>query len=400
MQTSTFHSLTGRSPSFWFVLGILGLLVAAAGLASLYMEHNGHWVTGMNNQVVWGLPHVCAFFLILAASGALNVASIGSVLGKDDYKPMGRLSALLAVALLAGGLAVLVLDLGRSDRMNIAATYLNFTSMFAMNIVLYSGFFGLGVMYLWVMMDKNMAVFYKPVAIAAFLWRLILTTGSGSVLGLLVSRTAYHSALMAPMFIAFSLSFGLAVFVLVMTGLKFATNGRLEPSHALLKRMRILLALLVAVSLYMVTIQQLTGFYSAERRGLVRFLVFDGGIFPIFLWVGFVWIGSILPLIIMFTTGRKGNGQFSLAVASLGVVLGGLALLYVFIVGGQSFPLEIFPGKIVTSSFFDGVISNYMPRLPEYFLGFGGFSLAALILMVGLWVLPLLPDSERSKAHN
>ena len=36
----------------------------------------------MNNQIVWGLPHVFAIFLIVAASGVLNVASIGSVFGK------------------------------------------------------------------------------------------------------------------------------------------------------------------------------------------------------------------------------------------------------------------------------------------------------------------------------
>ncbi|MBT5241628.1 MAG: polysulfide reductase NrfD, partial [Rhodospirillaceae bacterium] len=54
--------------------------------AAYYMESNGHHVTGMNNQIVWGLPHVFAIFLIVAASGALNVASIGSVFGKTAYK--------------------------------------------------------------------------------------------------------------------------------------------------------------------------------------------------------------------------------------------------------------------------------------------------------------------------
>ena len=86
------------------------------GLAALYMEHSGHWVTGMSNNIVWGTPHVFAVFLIVAASGALNVASIGSVFGKTMYKPLARLSALLAIALLIGGLLVLVLDLGRPDR--------------------------------------------------------------------------------------------------------------------------------------------------------------------------------------------------------------------------------------------------------------------------------------------
>ena len=38
--------------------------------AAHFMEEHGHIVTGMNNQVVWGMPHVIAIFLIVAASGA------------------------------------------------------------------------------------------------------------------------------------------------------------------------------------------------------------------------------------------------------------------------------------------------------------------------------------------
>ena len=98
------------------------------------MEHQGHWVTGMSNAVVWGTPHVFAVFLIVAASGALNIASIGTVFGKPTYKPLGRLSGLLAVALLMGGLLVLVLDLGRPDRLIVAMTTYNFRSIFAWNI--------------------------------------------------------------------------------------------------------------------------------------------------------------------------------------------------------------------------------------------------------------------------
>ena len=80
MTHATFHAHEAR----WFwVLAALGALVALAGLgAAHYMEEHGHIVTGMNNQIVWGLPHVFAIFLIVAASGVLNVASIGSVFGK------------------------------------------------------------------------------------------------------------------------------------------------------------------------------------------------------------------------------------------------------------------------------------------------------------------------------
>ena len=53
-------------PSRYFRGLILLLVPVVVGLMAAYhMEHQGHYVTGMSNQVVWGLPHVFAIFLIL-----------------------------------------------------------------------------------------------------------------------------------------------------------------------------------------------------------------------------------------------------------------------------------------------------------------------------------------------
>ena len=62
------------------IYGVIALSFISLGLFSfITLEHEGHWLTGMNNQVVWGVPHVFAIFLIIAASGILNIASISSV---------------------------------------------------------------------------------------------------------------------------------------------------------------------------------------------------------------------------------------------------------------------------------------------------------------------------------
>src|SRR4030067_2888415 len=102
--------IEGRLLGFLALLAALGALIAAGLGAALYMERSGHWVTGMSNQVIWGTPHVFAVFLIVAASGALNVASIASVFGRHLYKPLARLSGLLAITLLAGGRGAAVVD--------------------------------------------------------------------------------------------------------------------------------------------------------------------------------------------------------------------------------------------------------------------------------------------------
>ena len=196
--------------SFWWLVALGAALVAVGLGAAHFMELHGHVVTGMDNQVVWGLPHVFAIFMIVAASGVLNMASVGSVFGQAAYKSRAPLSGLMGLALLAGGLMVLMLDLGRPERVIVAATHYNFSSMFAWNVILYSGMAALIVVYLWTMAERRFNGWTRPAGIAVLVWRFVLTSGTGSIFGFLVARQAYASALLAPLFIVLSLGWGLA----------------------------------------------------------------------------------------------------------------------------------------------------------------------------------------------
>ena len=378
----------------FYILAILGGLVSVVGLAAaLHMEHYGHVVTGMNNQVVWGLPHVFAIFLIVAASGVLNVASIGSVFGKVMYKPRAPLSGLLALAMLASGLAVIMLDLGRADRLVVAMTHFNPTSVFGWNVILYPGFFGIVGIYLWTLMDRKMNPYYKPAGLAAFIWRLLLTTGTGSIFGFLVARQAYQSAVIAPMFIIMSFAWGLAVFMIVQKTM-FAWNGMtLHPE--IRRRMKNLLGTFIAAVFYFVFIYHLTNLYFAKQTAFEQFILLSGGIFPTLFWGGWLFVGTLLPLLLLYTDLQKIRGSVFMA-ASL-VIVGAFCLLYVFIIGGQVYPLEIFPGMEVTSSFYDGKVDTYTPHWPEILLAFGGIGIAFTMVAVGVRVLKFLPQDDISK---
>jgi [DsrC]-trisulfide reductase subunit P len=388
-QQIQFTEIDG-GPRFYSLLGFIGLFVLAGLAAAYYMEHNGHYVTGMTNQIVWGTPHVFAVFLIIAASGALNVASISSVFGKVPYKPLARLSGLLAIALLVGGLAVLVLDLGRPDRLIVAMTRYNFKSIFAWNIFLYTGFMAVVGVYLWMMMERRMNRYTRVSGFFAFVWRLILTTGTGSIFGFLVARQAYDSALLAPMFVIMSFSFGLAIFILVlMAAYKWSQRPL---GDVILYRLKNLLGVFIASVLYFVLVYHLTNLYITENHGVERFLLLDGGIYTRLFWIVQVLIGSLLPLALLYlpSTG-KSRGWIGIACAL--VILGGLAQMYVIIIGGQAYPLEIFPGKEVTSTFFDGIVNSYSPSLPEVVLGIGGVAISLAAVVVGIRVLRFLPSS-------
>jgi len=388
-----------KTRNYWLLL-LLGGVVTAIGVgAAYYMEEHGHIVTGMNNQVVWGLPHVFAIFLIVAASGALNIASIGSVFGKKMYKPLAPLSGLLAITLLVGGLLVLVLDLGRPDRLIVAMTTYNFKSIFAWNIYLYTGFLAIVAVYLFTLMERKANPYAKGMGLLAFVWRLALTTGTGSIFGFLVARQGYDAAILAPMFIIMSFAYGLALYLLV---LMFTFNTDERPlGDLVLRRLKNLLGVFVAAIFYFTLVYHLTNLYGTENHAFEAFILRDGGVYTWTFWIGWVLLGMLVPMGILFHP-ALGMQRGAITIAALLVVLGGLSAIYVIVIGGQAFPLNMFPGHtIIESGYYDGVggmARHYAPSLPELLLGLGGFALALLVTFIGVRILQFLPASLADEA--
>lgn len=375
---------------FWaLVVSAVVVLLMALG-AFHYLEEHGHVATGMGNEVVWGLPHVFAIFLIVTASGALNVASVSSVFGVKAYKPGAALSALLALALLMGGLMILVLDLGRPERLVVAATHYNFKSIFAWNMILYNGFLAIVAVYAVMSIERRWQKISAPVGMLAFVWRIVLTTGTGSIFGFLIARPGYASAVIAPLFIALSLAWGTAVFILVKEAV--CRWYEVPVSDEMRGRLRRLLGIFVVAALYLTVVHHLTNLYWAKQTGFERFFLLEGGIYTAMFWGGFVLVGSLVPLLL--TLHPRFQSPRALMWASYLVVEGAFAFLFSFIIAGQAFPLDIFPGYEMTSGFRDGVIAPYDPTLPEFLLGFGGVALAFLIALVVIRLFKVVPRDE------
>ena len=388
MRHIEYREIDGKGAGYPALIVLLALVTLAGVFAGHHMDVEGHHVTGMNNRIVWGLPHVFAVFLIVAASGALNVASLSSVFGRAVYEPLARLSGVLAIALLAGGLAVLVLDLGRPDRLVVAMTHYNFSSIFAWNMLLYTGFMAVVVVYLWMHMERRMHRHVRRAGAVALVWRIVLTTGTGCIFGFLVARQAYDAAIMAPLFVAMSLSLGLAVFILVLTGASSMTARPLD--EGLLRRLARLQALFVSVVLYFVVARHLANLYVAEHGAVERFLLVDGGQYPAVFWVGQILAGTLAPLAILWWWRPRSRGWTAVAAAL--VVVGGLSQLYGIIIGGQAAPLLIFPGKeVIEGTLVAGEPAHYVPSVPELLLGLGGVAVSGLILAVAVRVLRILP---------
>ncbi len=393
IDTIRYTAFRPRTGSYYGVLLVCVLAIALGGYCALQMEHSGHIITGMNNHVVWGLPHVFAVSLIVCASGALNGTTFASVFGLARYKPVARLSVVLAMSILVGGLLVLVLDLGRPDRLIVAMTHYNFRSIFAWNIFLYTGFLVVGIWYLWMMMEKRFNHHVGTVGRVALLWRIILTSGTGSIFGFLVGRNALDTALMAPLFIALSLVLGTAVLGLVTVVLNRWQPLQLDAELAAsLNRMQ--LWFLPALA-YFSIVHHLTNLYVSEHHHVEQFTLTGG--FSLMFWLGHVLIGLVIPLAFILYKRQHATAIRRMVISSALILIGGFALLYVVIIGSQSTAQNLFPGKtVLASSFGDAGFPAYLPSVWEWGLGVGGVCLALLLFLVAIQVLPVIPESFKS----
>ncbi len=381
-----FSSISGRSAGFWRLLVLLAVLVGLGGGAFFYVELNGHGVTGMTNKVVWGVPHIFAITLLVMASGALNLGSMSTVFAVKQFKQFGRFSAFVAVALLIGGLAVLMLDLGRPDRMLLPMMYMNFKSMFTWNVFLYTGFMVLCLLYLWSMFEHQK--FTKVIGSAAFGWRVVLTTGTGSIFGVIHAREVFHSAITGPTFVAVSLSSGTALSILLLVGTYRSTDRFFD--QKLVHGLRNTLIFFLLLVMYLLIVEKFTKFYSPAFLDVETWII--SGSYAFLYWVGVWMLGIIIPLMIL-NNHKLGNTVNGIFWASALVVLGAFLFVSYILLAGQSYPFNMFPGYEVSSAFQDGMVATYSPSLVEFLLGFGGIALSAMIYLLGIRFLRLLPRS-------
>jgi molybdopterin-containing oxidoreductase family membrane subunit len=170
-------------------------------------------------------------------------------------------------------------------------------------------------------------------------------------------------------------------------------KNKIELDPQIRKRMNNLLGTFIAAVFYFVVVYHLTNIYFAKQTAFEQFILLSGDLFPMLFWGGFIMLGTIVPLLLLFVPSFQGNQSAGL-IASILTVVGGLCFLYVFIIGGQAYPLDMFPGMEIKSTFFDGHIDHYVPSLPEILLSIGGFGVAFTLTLVAVRALPFIPKDD------
>src|SRR5210317_56691 len=130
LDTSTVNALKRYAPQletaslFEKILFWIMVIFVLAGFPALYIQHfEGHYVTGMRDNVFWGVYIVNFIFYIgISYAGAL-ISGILYLLKVEWRKPIIRIAEMITVISTILGPAYILLCMGRLDRLHHLALF-------------------------------------------------------------------------------------------------------------------------------------------------------------------------------------------------------------------------------------------------------------------------------------
>ena len=225
----------------------------------------GLGITGMNNSTSWGLYLTCFMFFVGLSAGGLIVASSASIFGIKKYKAVALPAVILSlVCICCAGICVLV-DLGGIQRIWNMFIHLNFTSPLAWDMCVITTYLVINVLdIIWLRRGDERKV--KMLSYVALPVAILVHSVTAWIFGLEVAREAWHTAILAPIFVASALDSGLALLVLALLGLR--ARGVFETTDELLTSLAGLLCTCIAVDAYFIGCEILTTAYNGTEGGM------------------------------------------------------------------------------------------------------------------------------------
>jgi molybdopterin-containing oxidoreductase family membrane subunit len=326
-------------------LAVLGLLVIAGIVAWGFQLTQGLSVTGIGQEVVWGL-YIATFFLLAgAASGCLFLAALG---GTGLVPTLAPQRGNLLVAAVAGYISagvVILMDIGHPERVLQFLTSPRFASPFVWDFYVLALAVVVSALYL----------FYAPrwmAWIAAIVAPAVVIT-EGLLLSVTGARPLWSSPLTPALFGVEALITGAAVAYLLLPDEKaraFAA-GTLRFS---------LPALLV-----LWFVEAITEVYGGELAAQEALRLLLSGGLAAFFWIQ---IAGIVLALILLTLG--GANRLVIGAAATLALAGVLLAKVNLLVAGQTYGLE-------------GTPATYLPTVVEAGSVIGVLALAALLYVAG-----------------
>jgi molybdopterin-containing oxidoreductase family membrane subunit len=367
---------------------LLGAVGGGIGFAVVFymLFTEGHAAFNTSSDMAWGAPIAFYLFFLLTSSGLSIIASLDTVFGVRIFYPIAKRCVWLAIITLVAGFSVLALELGHPFRMlwTIPTGMQIKSPMWWMGVLYTIDLILLCVKFYLLHIGDWSSKLTHRVSVASFVACILAPGTLGLVFGMMAMRPAWYSPVM-PMYFILTGFMSAVAFIVFFTSLIRLEEGTPKEVRTLHNEVlpRLFFVTLLAV-IAMRFGQILTGLWSNFEGMEAHWRAIRSPLFHVEIWIGFV-----LPALLMSTNAMRANHglQFLAAVLFMvGIFAARLELLIV----GQEVPL--FRG------YWAGYV-EYWPSLTEWMLVPAGFGIFLFLYGAGDWLLRLSDAREPQVQH-
>ena len=407
---------TGSSFKIW--IGFLSLLVGVAGFMYIRQIRIGLGTTDMRDIASWGL-YIADFVFLIAVS--LVGSLITAILKLSNVKwatPLTRISEIIAVAALFSALTIIVVDMGRPDRLWHIFVYGRLQSPIVWDILVVNTYLVISLLLLYLPLIPDIALLRKNMGhkpkwqqkmykVMSLGWQgteeqfRILNLSLNVLMVVIVPvalsihtvtswlfastlRPGWDSTIFGPYFVAGAFMVGAAVVIVTMYIICNAYKFKEYITDEHFDLMGKLLVLTSLVYLYFNLNEFMVPAYkmkSSESSHILGLLVGD---YALLFWIVQI-VGMIAPIILMiFKPFRK---PFPLFTISILIVIG--AFLKRFLIVTPTLLHPFLPVQNYPDSY-----HHYNPTFSEMIITIGSIAGIALVISLFIKLFPIIPICE------
>ncbi len=290
----------------WMLLLTVIALFGINAYAKQFVQ--GLAVTGMTDQVSWGLYIANFTFLVGMAAAAVMLVIPAYIFKNKELHDLVIFGELLAVAAIIMCLLFVTVDLGRPDRALHLMLRLNFpASMLAWDVIVLNGYLLLNLhicgylIYCAYRKRTPGKLFYIPFVFVAIVWAISIHTVTAFLYSGLGGRPFWNSAVLAPRFLASAFAAGPAFIILTLQVIRRYTDYHV-PDTAL-KTLKTIVTVALTINMFLLGSEAFTEFYTDSAHVASAMYLFVGlhgktGLVP---WIWTAIAFNTIALVILYT---------------------------------------------------------------------------------------------------
>jgi len=285
---------------YWALLGVWAALIAVGLYAWGQQFMEGLAVTGMSQDVTWGIYIAQFTFLVGVAASAVMVVLPYYL---HNYKTFGRMVILgegLAVSAVVMCMLFIFVDMGQPTRVTNVLLHPTLNSMMFWDMVALGGYLVLNLVIGAVTFDAERKGgpppgWIKPIIILSIPWAVSIHTVTAFLYSGLEARSFWMTAILAPRFLASAFASGPSLLILLALILRKFT--RFDPGDEAIRKLALIVAYAMAVNVFFVAVEAFTALYSDMPHHVHAFEYLYVGLHGHDALVPWMWTGAALTLI-------------------------------------------------------------------------------------------------------